>query len=166
MPVRFSRAATTQITHRCFTGAAGTFRALGEALGTATELPLSQPGVVESLAGAGGWLGFGDQRAMLQRLVADLLPSELLARRPTPDLNPVFFGEPTREFAARWNGAGLDESVVEIEALRRNWLSNRPDPRTACLLEYAWLSDQVALASSPLPAGELLLTQSNQRGSR
>ena len=166
VPMRFSRAATTQITHRCFTGAAGTFRALGEALGTATELPLFQPGVVESLAGAGGWLGFGEQRAMLQRLVADLLPSELLARRPTPDLNPVFFGEPSREFAARWNGAGLDESVVEIEALRRSWLSNRPDPRTACLLQYAWLSDQVALGSSPLPAGELLLTQSNQRGSR
>ena len=166
VPMRFEPRATTQITHRCFTGAAGTFRALGEAIGTATELPLFQPGVVESLAGAGGWRGFGEQRAMLQRLVGDLLPSELLARRPTPDLNPVFFGEPSREFAARWNGAGLDESVVEIEALRRSWLSNRPDPRTACLLQYAWLSDQVALGSSPLPAGELLLTQSNQRGSR
>jgi len=165
VPMRFSRAATTQITHRCFTGAAGTFRALGEALGTAIEVPLSRPGVVESLAGTGGWLGFGEQRTMLQRLAGDLLPSELLARRPAPDLNPVFFGEPSREFAASWTGTGLDELVVDIEALRRTWLSDRPDPRTACLLQYAWLSEQVALGSSPLPAGELLLTQRNQRGS-
>ena len=139
VPVRFDAAATTQITHRCFSGAAGTFRALGEAIGTTTELPLSRPGVVESLAGAGGWRGFGEQRTMLQRLAGDLLPSDLLTRRPAPDLNPVFFGEPSREFAANWTGAGLDESVVDIEALRRNWLSDRPDPRTACLLQYAWL---------------------------
>jgi hypothetical protein len=166
VPVRFSRAATTQITHRCFTGAAGTFRALGDALGTTIELPLSRPGVVESLAGAGGWLGFGEQRSMLQRLAGDLLPSELLARRPAPDLNPIFFGEPSREFAANWTGAGLDESVVDVAALRRNWLSERPDPRTACLLQYAWLNEPFALGSSPPTSGELQVTQSNQRGSR
>ena len=167
VPVRFNRAATAQITHRCFTGAAGTFRALGEAFGTTTELPLCRPGVVESLAGAGGWRGFGEQRAMLRRLAGDLLPSDLLARRLAPDLNPVFFGEPSREWAANWTGEGLDESVVDTEALRRNWLSDRPDPRTACLLQYAWLAEQVAIGSRPLTAaGELLITQSNQRGSR
>jgi hypothetical protein len=147
VPVRFDAAATTQITHRCFSGAAGTFRALGDAIGTITELPLSRPGVVESLAG-------------------DLLPSDLLTRRPAPDLNPVFFGEPSREFAANWTGDGLDESVVNSEALRRNWLSDRPDPRTACLLQYAWLAEQVAVGSPSLTAGEFLISQSNQRGSR
>ena len=82
VPVRFDRAATTQITHRCFSGAAGTFRALGEALGTTIELPLSRPGVVESLAGAGGWLGFGEQRAMLQRLAGDLFAAGPIHRAP------------------------------------------------------------------------------------
>jgi hypothetical protein len=149
VPVRFSAAGTTQVTHRCFTGAAGTFRALGDALGTAIELPLCRPGVVESLAGAGGWVGFGQQRAMLQRLAGDLLPSELLAPRSAADLNPIFFGEPSREFAAIWSGTGLDESVVDVAALRRNWLCERPDPRTACLLQYAWLNEQVTLGSSP-----------------
>jgi hypothetical protein len=166
VPVRFSRAATTQITHRCFTAAAGTFSALGEALGTTVELPLCRPGVAESLAGAGGSLGFGEQRAMLERLAGDLLPSELLAWRPAPDLNPIFFGEPSREFAANWTGDSLDESVVDVDALRRTWLSERPDPRTACLLQYAWLNKHVSLGSSPATAGELLTIQSNQRGSR
>jgi hypothetical protein len=165
VPVRFSRAATTQITHRCFTGAAGTFRALGEALGTTTELPLCRRGVVESLAGAGGWRGFGEQPAMLRQLAGDLLPTDLLRRRPAPDLNPVFFSAASREFAADWNGVGLEESVVDIEALRRTWLSERPDPRTASLLQYAWLAEQVA--NNPLPTGsEFLLTQSNKRESR
>ena len=166
VPFRFNRAATTQITHRCFTGAAGTFRALGEALGTTTELPLCRPGVVESLAGAGGWRGFGEQRAMLHRLAGGLLPQDLLTRRPAPDLNPVFFGEPSREFAADWTGAGLDESVVDTEALRRNWLSDRPDPRTACLLQYAWLAEQFTSSRPSLTASEFLVTQSNQRESR
>ena len=34
VPLRCNHAMTAQSTHRCFTGAAGTFRALGEALGT------------------------------------------------------------------------------------------------------------------------------------
>ena len=166
VPVGFNRAVTTQITHRCFTGAAGTFRALGEALGTTTELPLSGPGVVASLAGAGGWRGFGEQRAFLQRLGGELLPSEALARRRAPDLTGIFFGEPSKEFAARWSGAGLDESVVDVEALRRTWLSDRPDPRTACLLQYAWLSEHMGVGGSRSFDRELVTTTSNQRGER
>jgi len=162
VPVPFNRAMTTQITHRCFLAAAGTFRALGEGLGVTTQQPLCRPGVVESLAGAGGWRGFGEQRAMLQRLAGDLLPSDLLARRPAPDLTRVFFGEASREFAADWTGAGLDESVVDVDALRRTWLSDSPDPRTACLLQYAWLTEQLSAGSPPSP-GDLLVTHNNHK---
>jgi hypothetical protein len=166
VPVGFDSAVTTQITHRCFSGAAGTFRALGEALGTSVELPLCTPGVVASLAGAGGRRGFGEQRALLQRLGGELLPSEALSRRPAPDLTPIFFGEPSREFAASWTGTGLDESVVDTEMLRRTWLSDRPDPRTACLLQYAWIAEQLAVGDAPLSTGELVVTNTNQRESR
>ena len=44
VPVRCNHAMTAQSTHRCFTGAAGTFRALGEALGTTTDQPQCRPG--------------------------------------------------------------------------------------------------------------------------
>ena len=164
--MRFDAAATTQITHRCFGGAAGTFRALGEAIGTTTDLPLSP-------TRGGGVIGRRRRLARIRRAADDAPatvrrpPSVRPAHpRPAPDLNPVFFGEASREFAANWTGAGLDESVVDTEALRRNWLSDRPDPRTACLLQYAWLTEQVAIGSRPPTAGELVLTQSNQRGSR
>jgi hypothetical protein len=163
VPVPFDRAMTTQITHRCFLSAAGTFRGLGEALGVRTELPLCRPGVVESLAGARGWRGFSDQRAMLQWLAGDLLPSNLLTARPAPDLIGVFFGEPSRQFAANWSGGGLDESVVHAEALRRIWLSTRPDPRTACLLQYAWLTEQLSARARPA-SGVRLVAHNNHHG--
>jgi hypothetical protein len=149
VPIRFDRATVEQITHRCFDGAAGTFDALGEALGVSVVQPLRQPGLVESVAGAGGWRGFGGPGELLQRLCGELLPRELLARRPAPDLTHIFFGDATREFAADWSGAGLDESIVDVAALRRCWLSERPDSRTACLLQYAWLAEQFVGGGSP-----------------
>ena len=150
---------TAQITHRCFSGAAGTFRALGEALGTTIDQPQCRPGVVESLAGACGWRGFADLRGILQRLAGDLLPADLLVERPGPDAIRVFFGERSREFATSWSGGGLDESIVDVDALRQTWLSERPDPRTACLLQYAWLTEELAGVSWPsTTSNELILT--------
>ena len=41
-----------------------------------------------------------------------------------------------------WSGRGLDETLVDPEALRREWLSEVPDFRTSLLLQSAWLADQ------------------------
>lgn len=160
VPLRCDRAMAAQVTHRCFDGAAGTLGAIGESLGTSIVQPLRRPDVVESFAGAAGPRGFRGLNAMLLAMCGDLLPADLLDRRPGADLTRVFFGNTSREFAANWTGAGLDESVVDAEALRRNWLSDAPDPRTACLLQYAWLTEQ---ARSTSTGGEPVLTNSNQR---
>jgi asparagine synthase (glutamine-hydrolysing) len=103
-------------------------------------------------------------KAMLLSMCGDLLPADVLAARHGRDLTHVFFGDTSREFAANWTGAGLDESIVDAETLRANWLSDTPDPRTAGLLQYAWLTDHVAGTGSIPTAGELVLTHSNQRG--
>jgi hypothetical protein len=163
VPLRFDRAMGSQVTHRCFDGAAGTLDALGRSLDTPVEQPLRRAGVVESLAGSGGGRGFRSLTAMLRAMCGELLPAELLAARRGPDLNPVFFGEASREFAAELTGDGLAESIVDVEVLRRNWLSDRPDPRTACLLQYAWLTERGAVAGSQPTARELLLAHSNPR---
>ncbi len=158
-PLRCDRAMAAQVTHRCFDGAAGTLAAIGATFGTRIVQPLRRPGVVESFAGAAGWRGFRGLNAMLLAMCGDLLPADLLDRRPGADLTRVFFGDASREFAANWTGAGLDESVVDAEALRRSWLSDTPDPRTACLLQYAWLTEQ---GTSTFKPGEFLLANSNQ----
>jgi hypothetical protein len=160
VPRRFDRAMVTQVTHRCFDGAAGTLRAIGDSVGTSVDQPLRRPGVAQSIAGAGGRRGFRGMKTMLLEMCGDLLPAEVFAGRPGANLAPVFFGDASREFAASWNGAGLDESVVDTEALRRNWLSDTPDARSACLLQYAWLTERISAAGGSLPTPELLLTHS------
>lgn len=158
VPRRFDRAVLTQVTHRCFDGAAGTLKAIGEAFGTPIDQPLRRPGVPESIAGAGGWRGFRSMKAMLLNMCGEDLPAEVFAKRAGPDLTPLFFGDASREFAAQWSGAGLDESVVDTEALRRSWLSDTPDVRSACLLQYAWLTDRVSEAGGSIPNPEVALT--------
>ncbi len=157
VPRRYDRAVAAQVTHRCFDAAAGALMAIGETVGTTVDQPLRQPGVVEGMAGAGGWRGFHSANAMVLAMCGDLLPADVLAARRGPDLTRVFFGDSSREFAATWTGAGLDDSIVDVEALRDIWLSDAPDPRTACLLQYAWLTQQLR---STTPAGEVLLTHS------
>lgn len=161
-PLRCDRAMGAQVTHRCFDAAAATLSALAEALGTSIEQPLRQPGVAESIAGAAGRRGFRGLGEMLRRMCGDLLPADLLAPRRGPDLARVFFGDISREFAANWTGTDIDESVVDTDALRSNWLSDCPDPRTACLLQYAWLSEQVTAGSFP-SFGEMSVIQYTTR---
>lgn len=162
VPLRFDRAVVAQVTHRCFDGAAASLAAIGEAVGTSVDQPLRRPGVAESVAGFGGWRGFRGLKTMLREMCEGLLPAEVLTTRPGPDLTGVFFGDASREFAATWSGVGLDESVVDTEALRRNWLSDTPDPRSACLLQYAWLTERVWVIPPMPTADEPVLTASYQ----
>ncbi len=160
VPRRFDRAVVTQVTHRCFDGAAGTLRAIGDAVGTSVDQPLRRPDVAESIAGAGGWRGYRSLKTMLLEMCGDLLPADVFAKRAGSDLTPLFFSDASREFAAGWSGAGLDESVVDTEALRRTWLSDTPDVRSACLLQYAWLTERGSVPGGSMPTPELLLTHS------
>jgi asparagine synthase (glutamine-hydrolysing) len=104
--------------------------------------PLLDPGFVGALARAGGLCGWGSRTATMDALARDLLPAELVGRKTKAYFNRVFFGEESRAFAARWSGRGLDEELVDPEALRREWLSDVPDFRTALLLQSAWLADR------------------------
>jgi hypothetical protein len=103
---------------------------------------------------------------MLRQMCSDLLPVDVLAARPGPDLTRVFFDDASREFAVIWTGTGLDESIVDAEALRRIWLSDRPDPRTACLLQYAWLTENAPSARSMPTNGQLVHTVHDRREAR
>jgi asparagine synthase (glutamine-hydrolysing) len=79
----------------------------------------------------------------MNALARDLLPADVVGRESKAYFNRVFFADESRAFAAEWSGRGLDEELVDSEMLRREWLSDVPDIRTALLLQSAWLSDQV-----------------------
>ena len=73
----------------------------------------------------------------MNALARDLLPADVVGRTSKAYFNRVFFGEESRAFAAEWSGQGLDETLVDADALRGEWLSEIPDFRTALLLQSA-----------------------------
>ncbi len=82
-------------------------------------------------------------------LFEDALPVELIQRCTKSNFDHVFWGEHSRELAGRWNGEGVDDELVDVEALRREWQAPRPDARTFLLLQ------QIALGDEPADADEL-----------
>jgi len=114
---------------------------LAEADGHKLAAPLLDPGFVGAFARAGGLSGWGTRTATMDALARDLLPAQLVGRKTKASFNRVFFGDDSRGFAASWSGQGLDETLVDPEALRQEWLSETPDFRTSLLLQSAWLSE-------------------------
>jgi asparagine synthetase B (glutamine-hydrolysing) len=82
-------------------------------------------------------------------LFKDALPVELIQRCTRSHFDHVFWSQHSRELAARWNGAGIDDELVDREALRREWQAPTPDPRTFMLLQ------RIALNEEPAVAGDL-----------
>ena len=79
----------------------------------------------------------------MRALAGDLLPDHVLARRDKARFNQVFFGARTRAFAERWSGGGVDPELVDSEALRRIWLGDDHDWRTALLMHAGWMHDEL-----------------------
>ena len=70
----------------------------------------------------------------------DLLPEPVLARRTKATFDAAFWNRHSRAFASTWQGQGVDAEVVDVEALRREWTSEAPNPRSYLLLQAVWLS--------------------------
>jgi len=149
VPLRFDQAVLTQSTHRCFAVGAQTVQRLAEMTGARVLEHLYEREWLGGFAAAGGWRGFGTSRELFARLAGHLLPPGALAPPTRADLTPVLFGAYSRGFAESWSGGGLDPELIDAERLRAVWLSERPDARSACLLQYAWLSERSAQGNPP-----------------
>ena len=84
--------------------------------------------------------GFATRRDALARCFAGMLPDRLLERTSKASFTEVFWGPHARSFAEAWNGEGLDHRLVDVDALRREWASERPDFRAVAPLHAAWLA--------------------------
>jgi asparagine synthetase B (glutamine-hydrolysing) len=92
---------------------------------------------------------FTGRTALMERLVGDLLPTDVLTRASKATFDAAFWNVHSRAFAAEWDGSGVDEDVVDVDALRAEWASEEPDPRTFTLVQSAWLSSR-SRAGGPL----------------
>jgi asparagine synthetase B (glutamine-hydrolysing) len=113
--------------------------------------PLDEPEFVSSLAHAMGLWGWRSRTAAMNRLFGDVLPPALLQRTTKAHFGHAVFTEHTREFARQWDGSGVDDSLVDPEALRANWLSELPHLPTMGLLQTAWLAGQPTAPAATAP---------------
>jgi asparagine synthase (glutamine-hydrolysing) len=102
--------------------------------------PLLDRGFLASLAACGGRGGLGNRDAAMRSLFADLLPPAILARAGKAEFGAVFWGPRARAFAASWDGSGVEEDLVDREALRAVWSQVNPPLQTATLMHQAWLA--------------------------
>lgn len=133
---------------------------LAAEVGADFQAPFLEPEFVEALPGAFGPLGPAGRTAAMRSLFSGLLPDELLARSTKAVFTLPAWGPRTEEFVAHWDGSGLDEDLVDVEALRRHWAEERPNAMSFGLLQQAWLSaakrSHFELEGTDHPAGTLI----------
>ncbi|MGH8890100.1 MAG: hypothetical protein ACRDV3_10160, partial [Acidothermaceae bacterium] len=115
--------------------------------------PLLDAAFVDAIARLGGRWGFSSRNELMGRLFGDVLPVVATTRVSKVSFNAVYTGESLREFASMWDGGGLDDALVDPEALRREWLSDTPSGLTFALLHSAWLASQPAAPAASDAAG-------------
>jgi asparagine synthase (glutamine-hydrolysing) len=74
----------------------------------------------------------------------DVLPPQVTQRTTKAVFDELQGGQESRAFAQAWDGRGLDPAWVDVEALRREWLSPRPEYRSLTALNAAWLAFRAA----------------------
>jgi asparagine synthase (glutamine-hydrolysing) len=121
--------------------AEATFGALAGDAGVNLVEPFRHPLFVRAL-GAAVPEGFDSRSDALAFLFADVLPDELIRRHTKAAFTAVPWGSASRRFAEEWDGAGIDHGLVDPDALRRVWLSERPDFRTVIPLQSAWAAQR------------------------
>lgn len=102
--------------------------------------PLLDRGFLAALARVGGRTGLGSRQELLRLLAGDDLPRAIVTRRSKAHFHHAYFRGPSRSFARRWDGTGLDPGLVDPEPLRQAWLGRWPRGSSALALQAAWLA--------------------------
>ncbi len=138
-PSRWDQRTAWQARRRDLVLGVESLKLLANDAGTRLVFPLLDPRWVGAVARAGGRDGFGTRRDALDALLTEVVPVALRDRRRKALFTEVFWTGRARELAERWDGSGVDERIVDHEAVRDAWLTERPPTRTAHLLRQAAL---------------------------
>lgn len=141
-------------TRRCVHVGYETMQELGREIDVHYVQAFEEPDFVASVAHASGFWGWTGRTATMVRLFGGLLPRPVLERLTKAFFTHAVFTEHTRSFARDWDGSGVDAELVDIEALRDNWLSDSPHAPTMSLLQQAWLHSQQVAGQHEAPVVE------------
>jgi asparagine synthetase B (glutamine-hydrolysing) len=118
---------------------AANYRLVGEEFGVTVVEPLLDSRFLRALGDSVGRFGFDSRTEAMRIVFGDILPDAIVRRSQKASFNSAYMGEATRTFAREWDGSGLDDSFVDTERLRAEWLSERPSALANALLQQAWL---------------------------
>jgi hypothetical protein len=101
--------------------------------------------LLSAVAGAVWRVGFPTRAAAMDLLFGDVLPPAVRERSDKAAFFAPFINAYSRDFIARWDGTGVDETLVDVGALRACWSAERVDARSYALLQSAWLATPVSV---------------------
>ncbi len=102
--------------------------------------PFVEPPVVMAMAKAGGFGGLSGREEILRLLTGDRLPQEILTRQGKATFRDPLWTATAKAFAESWTGTGLDERLVDPQAVHDAWLNDPPVVLTTTMLQAAWLA--------------------------
>jgi asparagine synthase (glutamine-hydrolysing) len=102
--------------------------------------PFADEAFASALAAFAPASGPANRGVLLEEVFRGLLPQALYRRRTKVFFDEAFWGSHSRALAASWEGEGADASLVDGEALRREWERPVPDPHTFTVLQAAYLA--------------------------
>ena len=102
--------------------------------------PFYDPRFIRAVVRAAPPEGYAGRTAGLEANFHDVLPREVIERSTKAVFTEAAWGPNAREFVAAWDGRGLDERYVAVDALREEWAKPRPSPRSIPCLHQAWLA--------------------------
>ena len=126
-------------------GCASVDRAIAVADATRGLHPFASAPFLAAAARAQGRAGYATRTDAMNLLVGDLLPPTILGRRSKSSFTGAFWHRYARAFAARWDGSGVDTSIVDANALREMWSQPAPDARTFLLLQAVFVGSAAEL---------------------
>ncbi|MGC4888204.1 asparagine synthase-related protein [Micromonospora sp. DT227] len=111
--------------------------------------PLLDERFAAALAARHGRLRSPSRQELLAAVADAALPPVIITPRRKATLDEVFLRAATRELVRAWDGSGVDDSLVDVAALRREWSRRRFDSRTAALVQQVWLAGLSATEGRP-----------------
>ena len=138
-PLRWSDHVAALARARYLVVACASYQALADDADALLIHPFLDRRFLAALARAGGPWGWGGRGATTAALFGELLPAETARRGTKASFDEVLWGEPSRRFAREWDGSGIDEELVDPDALRAEWLAAEPHAGSGALLQSAWL---------------------------
>lgn len=102
--------------------------------------PFADGGFLSALARDPEFGRISSRRVAMESVLGALLPPELYGRKTKATFDDVFWNRHARAFAASWEGDGVPDDLVDVQALRETWSGHPADPHTLTLLQAAWLA--------------------------